>query len=606
MSSFLPSSSLRHPRPAPSSAVASTTSPLAGGVESHPAEGKWWIREYGVGPRASVKLVARGCAEEHRFTSVNFRTASGSAPVAGLNFGGGGGGGALAVAAGPRVGLYGGSSRGGTLDLNRALRAGSAAQKRRRSYEEDDESVDLFGGKGEDPIGKGERGGLDDIAADRNIPTGGLVARCASHRSDGRLVAVGTEGGTVRICDAHSRATLRTFRTSDKQGGGGDRKAIRAVAWLRDGKRVVAGGDDGVVRVWDVGGGGRDGGLGEGGGADLTLRGHGDRVACVAVVSFRPDAERKPKKGKKRSPDGGAARASSALDDPFDSPARGQLVVSGSYDHTVRVWDVEGPAGEDRCLSVMNHGDPVQALLVLPPAAGGKGRPLLISAGGTALKAWNPFNGSCLGTFPTKHAKTITSMCLLDLPPDDAGDLDGNGESGVGRRHILTGGLDGLLRIHSAPPPNVASGSLPFLHGMRLPDPISALAISSDGSRLAIGTTAGTVTVHQRRRSPSDTLARARAEERREPRHGTYSYFTRGAHERPHDPDDYLLTHQKRARLTEHDALLRKFRYGDALDAALARRQPQAVSLRCHLVWNGESLKLGRQDNLQTMCRWLR
>ena len=38
------------------------------------------------------------------------------------------------------------------------------------------------------------------------------------------------------------------------------------------------GGDDGLVRVWNVGGGGagRDGS-----GAEMTLRGHGDRVTCV-------------------------------------------------------------------------------------------------------------------------------------------------------------------------------------------------------------------------------------------------------------------------------------------------------------------------------------
>ena len=55
-------------------------------------------------------------------------------------------------------------------------------------------------------------------------------------------------------------------------------------------------------------------------------------------------------------------------------------------------------------------------------------------------------------------------------------------------------------------------------------------------------------------------------------------HFSRGAHEKSHDPDDYLLMHQKKQRLAEYDLLLRKFRYGDALDTVLAKRQPQAVS----------------------------
>jgi U3 small nucleolar RNA-associated protein 15 len=117
---------------------------------------------------------------------------------------------------------------------------------------------------------------------------------------------------------------------------------------------------------------------------------------------------------------------------------------------------------------------------------------------------------------------------------------------------------------------------------MQIAAPIAALALSSDMARLAIGTTTGVVLVHQRR-LPASALraARSTAEaddgRRREPRHGTYAYFTRGAHEKSHDPDDYLLMHQKKQRLAEYDVLLRKFRYGDALDAVLAKRQPQAV-----------------------------
>jgi len=515
-----------------------------------------------------------------------------------LNFGGGtGASSALVVAAGPRVSLYGGANRTvGTSDFSRALKAGSAAQKRREVREDDDEeSVDLFGGKSKksnDKSGKVGDEKLDNINADRNIPTGGLLAECASHRSDGKLVAIGTEGGTVKICDANSRATLRTFNSSNKQGGGGDRKTIRAVSWLRDGKRVVAAGDDGVVRVWNVSGGLKDGGIGSSGGAEVILRGHGDKVTSVKTVSFRKDDHPANKsKGKKRSHSSAADH--SALEDSSATPTWSQFVVSASYDHTIRVWDIEAPDGEDKCVSVMNHGDPVTTLLVLPPvernyggSSGSRNKkaskldnlPLLVSAGGTTLKIWNPFNGSCLGTFPTKHAKTITSLCLLDIPYDESEDDDN--ESNRRKRHIITGGLDGLIRIHSASNEDISSGSLPFLHGMQITEPISALALSSDMSRLAVGTTTGIVMVHQRRRLATALAAaksKAEAEDRREPRHGTYSYFMRGAHEKSHDPDDYLLMHQKKQRLAEYDVLLRKFRYGDALDAVLAKRQPQAV-----------------------------
>lgn len=538
---------------------------------------------------------------------MKFRTDSGSSPVVDLNFSSGSSA-SLVVANGPRVSLYGGAHRtAGTSDFTRALKAGSAAQRKRLQREEEDdddeESVDLFGGKFKEKSAKKDSdANLDSISADRNISTGGLLAECAAHRSDGKLIAIGTEGGTVKICDANSRATLRTF-SSSKSGGGGDRKAIRTVSWLRDGKRVVAGGDDGVVRVWNVSGGMKDGGIGNSGGADITLRGHGDKVSAIKIVSFRRDEHKVKSKGgsKKRT-----HAASSALEESFASDWS-QLVVSGSYDHTIRVWDIEsqtGP-GEDKCVSIMNHGDPIQALLVLPPARGGYGRntnekgrskkstkldnlPLLVSAGGTTLKVWNPLNGSCLGAFATKHAKTITSICMLDIPHDES--EDDNNESNKRKRHILTGGLDGLLRIYSASNDDIASGTLPFLHGMQITHPISALALSQDMSRLAIGTTNGIVMVHQRRRLVAAASKVTDDDEgRRDPRHGTFSYFMRGAHEKSHDPDDYLLMHQKKQRLAEYDILLRKFRYGDALDAVLAKRQPQAVST-CASYFYGEVL----------------
>ena len=64
-----------------------------------------------------------------------------------------------------------------------------------------------------------------------------------------------------------------------------------------------------------------------------------------------------------------------------------------------------------------------------------------------------------------------------------------------------------------------------------------------------------------------------------EPQVGTYTYFMRGATVVGADADDHIVMLQKKKKLQKYDVLLQKFRYGDALDAALASRDPSGVSL---------------------------
>lgn len=585
MGEYKPSAALGTLHPATTKSVTLGTAPLEDQSACyHPSEARFWCQKYGLGPRALIrsyssskklsaprKLKFDGPSSSNAVISqlvfapapvgYSYSSSSSSLQQQQQNH-------QLAVVSGPRIGLYGGRTVGGgglggvTSAFNRALSQSFHHLLDHREGEDDDDDGDDDDDKEE----KKEK----TIKADRLLGTSGHPAHCAAYRRDGRLIAIGAEDGCVRVCDVTTRATLRTL------GGSGKGHAVRTVGWLRDGKRIISGGDDGVVRIWDISGGmgGVGGGGITGGGSRplLAMRGHADAVRACVIVNLARREEKKKK--------------SSASNEP---PVWQQLAVSGGYDHTVRVWDLDDlPSTEEshdemtgeRCLAVMDHGAPVEALLLIPdPSLSDDDQdeklnkpPLILSAGGTTIKIWNPITAKCLSTIRPRHSKTITSVCLITIQRDIS--IHHSSElATILERRIITGGLDGLVRIHILDD----TLTLPAVHGMKLSQPITALTSSPDGRRLVMGTSNGQIVLHQRAPLPTTINAVIESRKRKkEPRAGTYAFFTRGANVEA-DADDYVALMEKKRRLGPYDVALRQFRYSDALDEALGSRQPQAV-----------------------------
>uniref|UniRef100_A0A8C3F1G1 U3 small nucleolar RNA-associated protein 15 homolog n=1 Tax=Chrysemys picta bellii TaxID=8478 RepID=A0A8C3F1G1_CHRPI len=70
------------------------------------------------------------------------------------------------------------------------------------------------------------------------------AAYCATYRDDGRLLVAGSEEGVVRLFDISGRAALRQFD--------GHTKAVHVVDFLSDKYRIFSGADDYTSKLWDI------------------------------------------------------------------------------------------------------------------------------------------------------------------------------------------------------------------------------------------------------------------------------------------------------------------------------------------------------------------
>jgi len=335
------------------------------------------------------------------------------------------------------------------------------------------------------------------------------VVYTASFRGDGKLLVAGGEEKDLKVFDAGTGGMLRMMK--------GHTRAVHTTAFSDDKVHLMSGGDDATVRFWDV----------SSGEATLTLEGHTDHVRCLA-----------------------------------SNPASPDVWASGSYDHTVRLWDVRS---QGESVMSVNHGQPVQATLMLP------GGGVLVTAGGNTMKVWDLLGGGKLLQTMSNHSKPIT--CLA---------MDGDG----GR--LLSGSLDHHLKVY-----DVQEYKVRF--SMDYTQPILALGISPDRNTIAVGMADGLLTV--RSRPLKDVNPEQQSKRRGGPRAGTFHYFIRGQSQQA-DEDDYRVERVRKQRLQPYDKLLKAFNYGGALDAALATGQAQVVAsvLQELYVRDGVRLALSGRD----------
>ncbi|KAI3526809.1 hypothetical protein L1887_06072 [Cichorium endivia] len=338
------------------------------------------------------------------------------------------------------------------------------------------------------------------------------TATSACFRSDGQLIAAGSYSGQIQVFDPKKRTALRRFR--------GHSRPVHFVSYPRvDKLHLFSGGDDAVVKYWDV--------------SSETLIhnliGHKDYVRCG---------------------DG--------------SPASDDMFITGSYDHTVRVWDVR--VSNQGSMMNINHGAPVEDVIYLP--SGG----LIATAGGNNVKIWDVIGGGKLLHSMESHNKTVTSLCVGKIGKD-------SGEF-ANQYRILSVSLDGYLKAFDY-------STLKITSSIRFPSSLMSVAFSPDCSTRVVGTSNGIL--YAGKRKTDENLGSVKSEwgkyvgfgaidepEKRVLRPSYFRYFHRGQNEKP-SKGDYLIMRPKKVKLAEHDKLLKKFHHKEALVSALRAKNPENI-----------------------------
>nr|XP_057927485.1 U3 small nucleolar RNA-associated protein 15 homolog [Doryrhamphus excisus]XP_057927486.1 U3 small nucleolar RNA-associated protein 15 homolog [Doryrhamphus excisus] len=205
------------------------------------------------------------------------------------------------------------------------------------------------------------------------------------------------------------------------------------------------------------------------------------------------------------------------------------LFITGSYDHTLKVFD----GRMDKSVMTMDHGQPVESLLLYPSEG------LLVSAGGRYVKVWDLLKGGQPLVSLRNHHKTVTCVCL----------------SSSGHR-LLSASLDRHVKVYN-------TTNYKVVHNFDYDTSILSLALAPDDEAIVVGMTSGILSIKHRKNSDeSKELSR---QQKRGP---SYRVFVKGKNY-VSKQDDFLVSKPVRQHLAKFDKELKRFNVSKALDVAL-------------------------------------
>ncbi|KAL8862621.1 MAG: hypothetical protein Q9178_001119 [Gyalolechia marmorata] len=259
------------------------------------------------------------------------------------------------------------------------------------------------------------------------------IAHGAEIRGDGRVLVAGDESGAIQVFDVHSRAILKTW------------KEHKQPVWTTkfspiENTTLMSACDDRTVRLWDL----------PAQESVTIFRGHQDYVRSGAFML------------------GQAA----------------SLLVTGSYDQTVKIWDPRVPA---TAVMSFKHAAPVETILPMPSGT------TVLAAADNQISVLDLIAARPLQLIQN-HQKAVTSLCLAS-----------------NNTRLVSGGLDGHLKVFETSAWNVVYGS-------KYPSPILSLSVIGAGAsredrHLAVGMQSGVLSIKTRLSGQQKVREREREKE---------------------------------------------------------------------------------------------
>ena len=303
------------------------------------------------------------------------------------------------------------------------------------------------------------------------------LVHCVNYREDGKLIITGSEDGAMKVFDVATRTPLRVFK--------GHVGTVKVTKFSPLKTQVISGGNDKTLRQWDL----------------VTQQ-------PITVIHAHQDYIRQA----------------------VTSNSSPNMWATGSYDHTIKLWDLRNKEN----IITFNHNLPVEDLVIFPTGS------IVISAGGNSIKIWDIVAGKLIDTI-SNHQKTITSLTI---------DNSGN--------RLITGSIDQYVKIYDTKTYNVN-------YTFNYPSPVISVAISNDLKQLAVGLTDNTIQLRSRIARMNEIVL----QKEKQIGQGNMNFNNKNSKNIETMKEDYTINVQKKVKLKTYDKLLKTFQYKNALDNSL-------------------------------------